>query len=238
MEPITAAIAAILAANRSKPKLYVKTGCPGVLPSDRVSGSPRHRLRSSRRHRQPAGMQEMVRISGQDCDVLKLIGDGVLAIFRTPDAAACTLRAARAVKRNGAELSARRQREGRPVTAVRLGLHIGEVFYGNIGSNERLDFTVVGPAVYDVSRVVSMCRSVDRDLLASAEFVAVTPGADQAHFASVRRFALRGVRRTQDAPRGEPRPVGLRIILFTGQHTRAWLTSLAIGDYLERNNTL
>ena len=116
MEPITAAIAAILAANRSKPKLYVKTDCPGVLPSDRVSGSPRHRLRSSRRHRQPAGMQEMVRISGQHCDVLKLIGDGVLAIFRTPDAAACTLRAARAVKRNGAELSARRQREGRPVT--------------------------------------------------------------------------------------------------------------------------
>ena len=94
--------------------------------------------------------------------------------------------------------------EGRKTShrAVRLGLHIGEVFYGNIGSNERLDFTVVGPAVYDVSRVVSMCRSVDRDLLASAEFVAVTPGADQAHFASVRRFALRGVRRTQDAPRG------------------------------------
>ena len=81
---------------------------------------------------------------------------------------------------------------------MRPGLHIGEVFYGNIGSNERLDFTVVGPAVYDVSRVVSMCRSVDLDLLASAEFVAVTPGADQANFASVRRFALRGVRRTQE----------------------------------------
>jgi adenylate cyclase len=131
-------------------------------------------------------------------DVIKFIGDGVLAIFRTPDAASCALRAARAVKRNGAELSARRQREGRPVTAVRLGLHIGEVFYGNIGSNERLDFTVVGPAVNEVSRVVSMCRSVDRELLASADFVAVTPAADQARFASVGRFALRGVRRTQE----------------------------------------
>ena len=131
-------------------------------------------------------------------DVLKLIGDGVLAIFRTPDAASCALRAAREVKRNGTELSARRHWEGRPITTVRLGLHVGEVFYGNIGSNERLDFTVVGPAVNEVSRVVSMCRSVDRELLASAEFVAVTPAADQARFASVGRFALRGVRRTQE----------------------------------------
>jgi adenylate cyclase len=85
-----------------------------------------------------------------------------------------------------------------PVTTVRLGLHIGQVLYGNIGSEERLDFTVVGPAVNEVSRVVSMCRSIDRDLLASAQFVAVTPAADRARFASGGRFALRGVRRTQE----------------------------------------
>ena len=131
-------------------------------------------------------------------DVLKLIGDGVLAIFQTTDAAAGALRAAREMKRRVAELSARRQAEGRPVTTVRLGLHVGDVFYGNIGSDERLDFTVVGPAVNEVSRIVSMCRSVDRDLLASAEFVAATPAADQARFASVGRFALRGVRRAQE----------------------------------------
>jgi adenylate cyclase len=131
-------------------------------------------------------------------DVLKLIGDGVLAIFQTADAAAGALRAAREMKRRVADLSARRQAEGRPVTVVRLGLHVGDVFYGNIGSNERLDFTVVGPAVNEVSRIVSMCRSVDRDLLASAEFVAATPAADQARFASVGRFALRGVRRAQE----------------------------------------
>ena len=131
-------------------------------------------------------------------DVLKLIGDGVLAIFQTADAAAGALRAAREMKRRVADLSERRQAEGRPVTVVRLGLHVGDVFYGNIGSNERLDFTVVGPAVNEVSRIVSMCRSVDRDLLASAEFVAATPAADQARFASVGRFALRGVRRAQE----------------------------------------
>jgi class 3 adenylate cyclase len=40
-----------------------------------------------------------------------------------------------------------------------LGLHVGEIFYGNIGSEERLDFTVVRPAVNEVSRIASMCRS-------------------------------------------------------------------------------
>jgi adenylate cyclase len=131
-------------------------------------------------------------------DVLKLIGDGVLAIFQTPDAASSALHAAREVMRRGAELSARRQAEGRAFTTIRLGLHVGDVFYGNIGSNDRLDFTVVGPAVNEVSRIVSLCRSVDRDLLASAEFVAAAPAAEQRRFASVGRFALRGVRRAQE----------------------------------------
>jgi adenylate cyclase len=132
-------------------------------------------------------------------EVLKLIGDGVLAIFQTHDTGASSaLQAAREVKRRAAELNARRQAEGRPVTTVRLGLHVGDVFYGNIGSDERLDFTVVGPAVNEVSRIVSMCRSVDRDLLVSAEFLAATPVSDQAQFASVGRFALRGVRRAQE----------------------------------------
>jgi adenylate cyclase len=131
-------------------------------------------------------------------DVLKLIGDGVLAIFQTPDAASSALRAAREVSRRGAELSARRQAEGRASTTIRLGLHVGDVFYGNIGSDERLDFTVVGPAVNEVSRIVSLCRSVDRDVLASAAFVAAAPAAEQLRFASVGRFALRGVRRAQE----------------------------------------
>ena len=96
------------------------------------------------------------------------------------------------------ELNIRRLGERRPVTVIRLGLHVGEVFYGNIGSDERLDFTVVGPAVNEVSRIVSMCRSVDRDVLASSEFVAALSGEDRARFASAGRFALRGVRRPQE----------------------------------------
>lgn len=134
-------------------------------------------------------------------DVLKLIGDGVLAIFKTDDRAeACraALRAEAVMRHRVVELNIERLAEMRPVTLIRLGLHVGEVFYGNIGSDERLDFTVVGPAVNEVSRIVAMCSSVDRDLLASEEFVAVLADVDRARFVSAGRFALRGVRRPQE----------------------------------------
>jgi adenylate cyclase len=54
-----------------------------------------------------------------------------------------------------------------------LGLHVGEVFYGNVGSRERLDFTVVGPAVNEASRIAAMCRSVDQPVLMSSAFADV-----------------------------------------------------------------
>jgi adenylate cyclase len=78
-----------------------------------------------------------------------------------------------------------------------LGLHIGEVFYGNIGSKERLDFTVVGPAVNEVSRIAAMCRSVDQPILISAAF-AESCADQRSAFASVGRFALRGVGKPQE----------------------------------------
>ena len=78
-----------------------------------------------------------------------------------------------------------------------LGLHIGEVFYGNIGSKERLDFTVIGPAVNEVSRIAAMCRSVDQPILLSAAFAA-SIADEPSPFASVGRYALRGVERPQE----------------------------------------
>ena len=78
-----------------------------------------------------------------------------------------------------------------------LGLHVGEVFYGNIGSKERLDFTIVGPAVNEVSRIASMCRSVDQPLLVSSAFAAAL-GVSRCRLVSVGRYALRGVSRPQD----------------------------------------
>ena len=134
-------------------------------------------------------------------DVLKLIGDGTLAIFKADDpadACRCALRAETSLRLRIQALNERRTAEGRPVTSVYLGLHIGDVFYGNIGSEDRLDFTVVGPAVNEVSRIVSMCRSVDRSVVLSSDFAAATPEPERSDLVSVGRYALRGVGRAQE----------------------------------------
>ncbi|MEQ1955275.1 adenylate/guanylate cyclase domain-containing protein [Mesorhizobium sp. CN2-181] len=134
-------------------------------------------------------------------DVLKLIGDGILAIFggREPaDAATAALRAEADMRLRLTELHERRMAEGVPVADVYLGLHIGDVFYGNIGSAERLDFTVVGRAVNEVSRIASMCGSVDRRVLFSTDFHATLPEQERAKLVSVGRYALRGVGRAQE----------------------------------------
>jgi adenylate cyclase len=134
-------------------------------------------------------------------DVLKLIGDGVLAVFLsdTPAAAArCALRAEEALRGGLRALNTARREAQRPVTEVYLGLHVGEVLYGNIGSDDRLDFTVVGRAVNEVSRIASMCRSVDRPVVMSSEFAEVTDGEQRTRLVSVGRYALRGIGRAQE----------------------------------------
>lgn len=127
--------------------------------------------------------------------VLKLMGDGVLAIFRTEDQkadCACALAAEITMRTNLSVLNHRRRSEGLPVTDVYLGLHIGEVFYGNIGSRSRLDFTVVGPAVNMVSRISALCRSADRDTLMSKDFIDTCPADMRDMIVSLGRYALRG----------------------------------------------
>jgi adenylate cyclase len=77
-------------------------------------------------------------------------------------------------------------------------LHVGEVFYGNIGSEDRLDFTVVGPAVNEVCRIASMCNSVEREFLASSAFQTGLDSVGRKYFVSTGRFALRGIGKAQD----------------------------------------
>jgi adenylate cyclase len=140
-------------------------------------------------------------------DVLKLIGDGVLAMFTGENLAhakRAALRAEHRFRLNMIALNAKRGAEGRAVTSAYVGLHVGEVFYGNIGHDDRLDFTVVGPAVNEVSRISSMCRSVDRETLVSAAFRDGLDAAGQHYLVSTGRFALRGIGRAQDLYTLEP----------------------------------
>jgi adenylate cyclase len=134
-------------------------------------------------------------------EVLKLIGDGTLAIFRADDpgqACRCALSAKTLAGQRIAALNRRRAEAGLPVTQAYLGLHVGEVFYGNVGSSDRLDFTVVGPAVNEASRIAAMCRSIERGVLLSAAFAEAALEEDRRHLVSVGRYALRGVAQPQE----------------------------------------
>ena len=134
-------------------------------------------------------------------DVLKLIGDGTLAIFTAASpATACgsALAAQAALRERLIDLNRRRAGDNLPTTEVYLGLHVGDVFYGNIGSDERLDFTVVGPAVNDVARIAAMCRSVERGVLLSQAFAEAMNRLERGRLVSVGRYALRGVEHPQE----------------------------------------
>ena len=106
-------------------------------------------------------------------EVLKFIGDGILAVFRdgAGEGPTCTrsLKAAQASLRavdeaNGAD-------DGQVRFDVGIGLHLGEAAYGNVGSGQRLDFTVIGRDVNIASRIADLCGTLDERLLVSKAFV-------------------------------------------------------------------
>jgi adenylate cyclase len=69
-------------------------------------------------------------------------------------------------------LNAQRAAWGQPILKAGIALHVGDVMYGNIGAPDRLDFTVIGPAVNLVSRIEGLCKRMDREVLASCAFAA------------------------------------------------------------------
>jgi adenylate cyclase len=107
-------------------------------------------------------------------EVLKFMGDGLLAIFpvgREDDAGAVcrrTLDGAREVQSRIAALPRRTENED----AIRFGLalHVGEVMYGNIGGGNRLDFTCIGPAVNLAARLEKVAAKLGQTIVASADF--------------------------------------------------------------------
>ena len=94
--------------------------------------------------------------------VLKFMGDGLLATFDLTghdEAAVCAeaLAAASELRASFPSFNEARAVEGKPVMDFGLALHLGEVLYGNIGASDRLDFTVIGPAVNEASRIQALC---------------------------------------------------------------------------------
>jgi adenylate cyclase len=129
-------------------------------------------------------------------EVLKFIGDAVLAIFRAgpgleKDASQRALVAAREIFLKVGDLNLARNETSKVPIDFSMGIHFGEVMYGNIGSNERLDFTVIGPAVNICSRIQGMSGHLGRWLVVSESLISA---ADAAHDADdLGEHELKGV---------------------------------------------
>lgn len=127
--------------------------------------------------------------------VLKFLGDGLLATFSGKGPAqdcADALAAARDALARIDALGAARRRDGRPAAGLDVALHAGDVLYGNVGSDRRLDFTVVGPAVNETARLEALCGSLAVPLVASRRFVEQLGAPER--FRSLGVHTLRGVR--------------------------------------------
>jgi len=133
-------------------------------------------------------------------EISKFLGDGFLAVFPVadPDALACpactgALDAAREALARNARLNASRRRDGLPPLEADIVLHYGRVVSGNVGTDRRLDFTVIGRAVNEASRIERLCDGLERSLLLSDAFARRCGAA----LVPVGEFALRGVGRKQ-----------------------------------------
>ncbi len=105
-------------------------------------------------------------------EILKFIGDGLLAIFplSEPNACANLLHAVTEARQAMVALNERNNGTGRAPLNYGIGVHVGDVMYGNIGSSSRLDFTVIGPAVNMASRLEALTKKLGRNVLLSRAF--------------------------------------------------------------------
>ncbi|MBV8089448.1 MAG: adenylate/guanylate cyclase domain-containing protein [Alphaproteobacteria bacterium] len=114
-------------------------------------------------------------------EILKFIGDGMLAIFPAADDDDFSLSSVRALDAatEGLErlqaVNETRRAIGRNELRTGIGLHLGEVIYGNVGAADRLDFTVIGPAVNLASRLEGLTKRLSRPMLFSSAFARVCP---------------------------------------------------------------
>jgi adenylate cyclase len=131
-------------------------------------------------------------ITSHGGEILKFVGDGLLAIFPVAvpaDAERAAGNALAAAKEALAALREQAPPEGEPPLEIVIALHYGTVIYGNVGSVDRLDFTVIGPAVNLTSRIEAVAKSRDLTLVVSDDFAA----AYGKPLTSLGRHQLRGL---------------------------------------------
>ena len=127
--------------------------------------------------------EEGVSVLARGGEILKFIGDAMLAIFPMQDdldrdgKCRIALDAAVAAQDGLRELNELRTATGQPALKIGIGLHAGSVSYGNIGAAQgedaRLDFTVIGPAVNLATRIETLCPLLDEPIIASKQFASV-----------------------------------------------------------------
>jgi adenylate cyclase len=128
-------------------------------------------------------------------NILKFMGDGILSMFdlgSIGEDARAGLDAVLALKRQLEQRNVERAAEGLPIADFTLALHAGEILYGNIGAENRLDFTVIGPTVNLTSRISGMHRSVGQSIILS-EAVRRAAQPTPHDLVSLGRYMLRGV---------------------------------------------
>ena len=115
-------------------------------------------------------------VTARGGEILRFIGDAMLIVFPIDDSmcvkTACNaaIEAAIDAQDSLAPLNHRRQRHGLPEIEFGVGLNVGEVIYGNVGAPDRLDFTVMGPAVNRTARLESLTKDLDCNILYSKKF--------------------------------------------------------------------
>jgi adenylate cyclase len=133
-------------------------------------------------------------------EILKFIGDGLLVIFPIIDASLAGIATRNALQAAHETLAALHRLSddpvlsGEPPLKIVVALHVGQVLYGNIGAADRLDFTVIGPAVNLVSRVEAVAKSLDLPIVVSDDFARAYGG----RLASLGRHQLRGLATTHE----------------------------------------
>lgn len=130
-------------------------------------------------------------------EIMSFLGDGFLAVYpcgrhKDPSKVACRAALAAVYQAQARLAQLNEQRQARKMSPVRygIGLHVGNVMFGNVGLRDRLTFSAFGAAVNEVQRLQSLTKKYSREVVASQAFAGYSGG----EWVTLGEEKLRGVR--------------------------------------------